>query len=196
MEDKIFVVLAEEIYQQNVGIPMRTDCVPFLANIFLYSYEAKFIKSLLSSGKKQLTSLFNFTYRYIDDVLSINSPEFKNYLYPVELEIKDATESNISASYLDLLLSIRGVGQLHTSIYDTRDNINCHISNFPFLRCNIPSSPAFGVFISQLIRYANACFMDVLFWGQRDFWERWWQWLTSWIIEQGARGWKDDVKVT
>ena len=31
------------------------------------------------------------------------------------------------------------------------------ITNFPFLSSNIPSSPAYGVFISQLIRYARAC---------------------------------------
>ena len=62
-----------------------------------------------------MASRFNFTYRYIDDVLSINNPEFENYLgqmYPVELEIKDTTESNTSASYLDLLLSIGRDGQL------------------------------------------------------------------------------------
>ena len=29
--------------------------------------------------------------------------------------------------------------------------------NFPFLSSNIPSSPAYGVFISQLIRYSRAC---------------------------------------
>ena len=34
---------------------------------------------------------------------------------------------------------------------------NFHITNFPFLRSNIPTSPAYGVFISQLIRYARAC---------------------------------------
>ena len=28
---------------------------------------------------------------------------------------------------------------------------------FPFLSSNIPASPAYGVFISQLIRYARAC---------------------------------------
>ena len=64
---------------------------------------------------------FNFTYRYIDDVLSINNPDFENYLgqmYPAELEIKDTTESNTSASYLDLLLSIESDGQLRTSLYD------------------------------------------------------------------------------
>ena len=131
-----------------------------LADIFLYSYEAEFIQSLLSTGRKQLASRFNFTYRYIDDVLYINNPEFENYLgqmYPVELEIKDTTESNTSASYLDLLLSIGKDGQLHTSIYDKRDDCNFHITNFPFLSSNIPTSPAYGVFISQLIRYARAC---------------------------------------
>ena len=48
-------------------------------------------------------------------------------------------------------------GQLHTSIYDKRDDFNFHITNFPFLSSNIPSSPAYGVFISQLIRYSRAC---------------------------------------
>ena len=78
-------------------------------------------------------------------------------MYPPELEIKDTTESNNSASYLDLLLSIGRDGQLHTSLYDKRDGFNFHITNFPFLNSNIPSSPAHGVFISQLIRYARGC---------------------------------------
>ena len=64
---------------------------------------------------------------------------------------------NTSASYLDLLLSIGRDGQLRTSLYDKRDDFNFHITNFPFLSSNIPSSPAYGVFISQLIRYARAC---------------------------------------
>ena len=139
-----------------------TKYAPLLADIFLYSYEADFIQSLLSTGKKHLASRFNLTGTqwYIDDVLSINNPEFENYLgqmYPAELEIKDTTESTTSASYLDLLLSIGRDGQLHTSIYDKRDDFNFHITNFPFLSSNIPSSPVYGVFISQLIRYARAC---------------------------------------
>ena len=78
-------------------------------------------------------------------------------MYPAELEIKDTTESTTSASYIDLLLSIGRDGQLHTSIYDKRDDLNFHITNFPFLSSNIPFSPAYGVFISQLIRYAGVC---------------------------------------
>ena len=138
-----------------------------------FSYFADFIQSLLSTGKKHLASRFNLTYRYIDDALSINNPEFENFqgqMYPAELEIKDTTESTTSASYLDLLLSIWRDGQLHTSIYDKRDDFNFHITNFPFLSSNIPSSPAYGVFISQLIRYARlALRMNVLFWGPSDF---------------------------
>ena len=158
--NNIFVVFAGKVFQQTVDIPMGTNCAPLLADIFLYSYEADFIQSLLSTGKKHFASRFNLHYRYIDDVLSINNPEFENYLgqmCPAELEIKDTTESTTSASYLDLLLSIGRDGQLHTSIYDKRDDFNFHITNFPFLRSNIPSSPAYGVFISQLIRYARAC---------------------------------------
>ena len=121
--DNIFVVFGVKVFQHIVGIPMGTNCAPLLADIFLYSYEADFIQSLLSTGKKKLASQFNFTYRYIDDVLSINNPDFENYLgqmYPAELEIKDTTESNTYASYLDLLLSIESDGQLRTSLYDKR----------------------------------------------------------------------------
>ena len=110
--------------------------------------------------RKKLASQFNFTYRYIDDVLSINNPDFENYLgqmYPAELEIKDTTESNTSASYLDLLLSIEGDGQLRPSLYDKRDDFYFHITKFPLLCSNILFSPAYDVFISQLIRYARAC---------------------------------------
>ena len=102
--DNIFVVSAGKVFRQIVGIPMGTNCAPLLADMFLYSYEAEFIQSLLSTGRKQLACRFNFTYRYIDYVLSINNPEFENDLgqmYLIEPEIKDTTESYTSASYLD-----------------------------------------------------------------------------------------------
>ena len=158
--DNIFVVFGGKVFQQMVGIPMGTNCVPLLADIFLYSYEAEFIQSLPTTGKKKLASQFNFTYRYIYDVLSINDPDFENYLgqmYPAELEIKNTTESKTSASYFDLIMSIGKAGQLRTSLYHKREDFNFHTTNFPFLSSNIPFSPAFGVFISQLIRYARAC---------------------------------------
>ena len=41
--------------------------------------------------------------------------------------------------------------------YDKRDDFSFPIVNFPFLSSNIPSSPAYGVYMSQMIRYARAC---------------------------------------
>ena len=70
---------------------------------------------------------------------------------------KDTTESTTFASDLDLLLSIGRDGQLHTFISDKRNDFNFHITDFPFLSSNIPSSPVYGVFISQFIRYNRAC---------------------------------------
>ena len=48
--------------------------------------------------------------------------------YTAELEIKDTTESNTSASYLDVLLSIGKDSKLHTSVYDKHDDFNFHIT--------------------------------------------------------------------
>ena len=167
------MVFGGKVFQQIVGIPMGTNCASLLADIFLYSYEAEFIQSLLSTGKKKLASQFNFTYRYIDDVLSINNPDFENYLgqmYPAELEIKYTTESNTSASYLDLLLSISSDGQLRTSLYDKRDDFNFHIKKFPFLSSNIPSSPTYGFLSHSSYRMPGLPpLMNVLFQGRRDF---------------------------
>ena len=85
-------------------------------------------------------------------ILKVTRCTYPSYM----MQSRYNTESTTSASFLDLLLSIGRDGQLHTSIYDKRD-FNFHITNFPFLSSNIPSSPAYGVFISQLIRYARAC---------------------------------------
>ena len=148
--DNIFVVFGEKVFQQIFGIPMGKYCAPsLLADIFLYSYESEFIQSLLSTWKKKFASQFNFTYRYIDDALSINNPDFDNNLgqmHPAELEIKDTTKSNISASYFETLLSIGRDGKLRTSLYDKRDYFNFHTTNFRFLSSNIPSSQTYGAF--------------------------------------------------
>ena len=147
------------IFQQTIGIPMGTNCTPLLADLFLYSYEAEFVQSLLKAGKKHLAQYINFTYRYIDVVLSLKSTKFAEYLefiYPRELEIKETTETAASSSYLDCYLYIDN-GKLTTRLYDKRDDINFFIVNFPFLSSNIPSALAYGVYVSHVIRDARAC---------------------------------------
>jgi hypothetical protein len=109
--DNIFVVFGKQIFQQTVGIPMSINCAPLLADLFLYFYEARFIPTILHENKP-LAVAFNATFRYIDDVLSINNDRFHSYvdyIYPSEFQIKDITELSISAQYLNVLLNIDAV---------------------------------------------------------------------------------------
>ena len=137
--DNIFVECGGVIFQQVIGIPMGTNCAPLLADLFLYSYEVEFIQTLIKSSERHLAKSFCFTYRYIDDVLSINNPKFGDYIniiYPVELEIKDTTDANHHISYLDLLLKYDNFNRLQVKLYDKRDDFNFDIVNFPFLKLN------------------------------------------------------------
>ena len=52
---------------------MRTNCVPLLADLFLYSYENEFLDKLIKEGKRKLAKQFNLFYRYIDDLISFNN---------------------------------------------------------------------------------------------------------------------------
>ena len=132
---------------------MGTNCAPLLADLFLYSYESEFLQKLVKDKKIHEARAFNFTYMYIDDVLSINNSRFAELL---PLEVKETTDTASSASCLDLYLEFDDSGQLSTNIYDKRDDFNFKIINFPNMCSNIPASPAYGVYISQLIRYARA----------------------------------------
>jgi hypothetical protein len=110
--------------------------------------------------EKKLARSFNFTFRYIDAVLSLNNSRFGDFvdrIYPIELEIKDTTDTGTSALYLDIHLEIDSEGRLRTKFYDKRDDFNVPIVNFPFICGNIPAAPAYGVYISQLIQYSRAC---------------------------------------
>ena len=78
--DNMFVEFGGRIFQQTIGIPMGTNCALLLADLFLYSYEAEFVQSLLKTGKKHLAQQLNFTYRYIDDILSLKNTKFAEYL--------------------------------------------------------------------------------------------------------------------
>jgi hypothetical protein len=95
-------------------------------------------------------------------IFELNNSRFGDFvdrIYPIELEIKDTTDTDRSASYLDLHLEIDSEGRLRTKLYDKRVDFNFPIVYFPFICSNIPAVPAYGVYtgISQMIRYSRAC---------------------------------------
>ena len=158
--DNINVGLGGQLFRQTVGIPMATNCVPLLADLFLYGYENEFLDKLMKEGKRKLARKFSLSYRYIDDLISFNNKRFKEFIshiYPKELTISETAESTSVASYLDLLFARDKNNNITTKLYDKRDAFGFHIVNFPFMSSNIPSAPAYGVYASQLIRYARCC---------------------------------------
>ena len=156
--DNIYIQIGSAVYQQTIGIPMGTDCAPLVVDLFLFSYEFEFMKSLIRTDLS-VAAKFSNTCRYIDDLLTLNNPDFQasiGQIYPPELELKKTTESHDSCSYLDLNINVQN-GKFCTDLHDKRDTFSFSIVNFPHMDSNIPSKPAYGVVISQLVRYLRIC---------------------------------------
>ena len=79
-----------------------------------------------------------------------------NQIYPPELQLNKANISDTEAPFLDLHLSVAN-GFVSSKIYDKRDDFDFDIVNFPFLDGDVPRLASYGVYISQLIRFARVC---------------------------------------
>ena len=157
--DNIFIRFGSKLYRQIVGIPMGTNCAPLVADLFLFCYERDFMLSLSDNNQAGIIEAFNSTSRYLDDLLNIDNPYFEQMvgqIYPTEFQLNKANSSDTEAQFLDLNLSITN-GTVSFKIYDKRDDFNFEIVNFPLLDGDVPRSPSYGVYISQLVRFARVC---------------------------------------
>ena len=76
-------------------------------------------------------------------------------IYPSELQLNTANTSDTKSRILDLHLSISN-DNISTKLYDKRDDFDFEIVNMPLLDGNVPRSTSYGIYISQLIRFARA----------------------------------------
>ena len=158
--DNIYIRFGTKLYRQIVGIPMGTNCAPLVADLFLFCYERDFMTSLSDVKQAEIIEAFKSTSRYLDDLLNIDKPYFEgmvNRIYPPELQLNKANTANTAdteAPFLDLHLSISN-GFVSSKIYDKRDDFDFDIVNFPFLDGDVPRSTSYGVYISQLVRFAR-----------------------------------------
>ena len=156
--NNIFIRFGTKLYRQVVGIPMDTNCASLVAYLILCCYERDFMMSLSDDKQADVIDALNTTSRYLDDILNINNVYFDNMvsqIYPSELQLNKANTSDTEAAFLDLHLSIYN-DIVSTKIYDKRDDFDFEIVNFPFLDGDVPRSTSYGVYISQLIRFARA----------------------------------------
>ena len=114
--------------------------------------------SLSDDKQADVIDAFNTTSRYLDKILNINNVYFDNMvsqIYSSELQLNKANTSDTEAAFLDLHLSISN-DIVSTKVFDKRDDFDFDIVNIPFLDGDVPRSTSYGVYISQLIRFARA----------------------------------------
>ena len=180
--DNIYIRVGSKLYRQNVGIPMGTNCVPLVADLFLFCFETDLMKSITKEKGYDLKDAFNSTSRYLDDLLNIDNIHFKHMvyrIYPAELHLNKANASDTEAAFLDLNVSIH-YDIVSTKIFDKRDDFNFDIVNVPFLDGDAPRRPSYGVYISQLICFARASTHVNDFNNHTKF-------LTATLLNQGYR---------
>ena len=96
--DNIYIRFGTRLFRQIVGIPMGTNCAPFVADLFLFCYERDFIMSLSVENQSEIIEAFSFsTSRYLDDLLNIDNIYFDGLIgqiYPPELQLNKANSSD------------------------------------------------------------------------------------------------------
>ena len=102
-----------------------------------------------------------------------------NRIYPPKLQINKANISDTIAPFLDFHSSISNVF-VSSKIYDKRDDFDFDIVNFLFLDGDVPRSTSYGVYISQLIRFARVSSHVADFNAHNKC-------LTSKLLQQGFR---------
>ena len=155
--DNIYIRFGTKLFRQIVGIPMGTNCAPLVADLFLFCYERDFMKSLSVENQSKIIEALSSTSGYLDDLLNIDNTYLDgliSQIYPTELQLNKANSSDTKAAFLDLHLSIVD-GFVSWKIYDKRDDFDFEIVNFPFLDGDVPRAASYGVYISQLIRFAR-----------------------------------------
>ena len=80
--ENMYVQFEGMVYQQLVGIPMGNNCAPLIADLILhvFCYERGFMSNLHKSKRYDLIDMFNDTSPYLDDIFTIDNPEFEKHI--------------------------------------------------------------------------------------------------------------------
>ena len=128
-----------------------------------------------------LIDMFDDTFRYLDDIFTIDNPDFEKHIpdiFGAELQLSEAKTSDKETSFFDLNIKVLG-SDIHTSVYDKHDEFGFPIINFPGLSGDfLRLLQSYGIYISQLVRFARCC-SSVL-----DFYSKNLQ-ITSELLTQG-----------
>jgi hypothetical protein len=158
--DNIYVKVGGRNFKQTLGIPMGTDCAPFLANLYLYALESSWIKKMLEEKQFHILQYFKHCFRYIDDLATFNNDGWMERVCEEiygEMKLnRESEDSGKAAHFLEVDMTVEN-GYIHTQLYDKRDDFGFKVVTFPTFPTNIPVGSAHGLLIAQVVRYATVC---------------------------------------
>ena len=171
-----YVRLGDRVWKQILGIPMGFSCSPLWCNLYLVSYEIKFIQRLARLGKTEIMSKFKYAFRYIDDLCWLNVGEADVFLNPTQTRHKDnpywiypldiieiKTEVSqfsecfprlgIKAHFMNVLITVadENSGMFIMQKFDKRRELPFKYSQFIKFQSNRPVKQAYNVIISQTV---------------------------------------------
>ena len=106
--------------RQLIGIPMGTDPAPFMANLYLFYYEFRYMEELTKKDYGTARKFYSYIRRFIDDL--DNNGHLEDHwkeIYPEELILNLENERTDGASFLDLQINEDKL-QFCTKIYEER----------------------------------------------------------------------------
>ena len=92
------------------------------------------LSNIHQSDKKDLIEKFTDTSLYLDDIFTIHTLQFEKYIsdtYTTEMQLNKANTSDKETSFLDLNIKVI-CSDIHTSVYDKRDDFRFPVVNFPW----------------------------------------------------------------
>ena len=122
-----FLTLGDRVWQQCTEIPMGFSCSPIWYNMYLLSYEIKFIQQLAKLGCTNLMTKFQHAFWYIDDLCLMNVQNPRDFLDSNQLR----TENNPYWIYLLNILEIKEETTSFDQSNPTR-RISVHFMNVEF----------------------------------------------------------------
>ena len=150
-----------KVFSQKIGIPMGIDDGPEFANGHLHQREYKYLNKLKKQNIYKARKLGR-SFRYIDDITSFNTDELilelAEDIYGTQVVLNKENYGTLEANVLDLTIKIDPSERVaNTTLFDKRRTFNFDIVNFPDLSGCIPSCMAYGIILSQLLRYYKSC---------------------------------------
>ena len=171
-----YVRLGNHAWKQVLGIPMGFSCSPLWCNLYLMSYEIKFIQRLAKLGKMDIMEKFKHAFRYIDDLCWLNNGNAQIFLDPLQprtptnpfwiyplhiLEIKTEVSCfstinpthGIKAHFMNILMSISNEDQGLFTLqkFDKRRDLPFSYTQYIKFNSNRPVKQAYNIIVSQTV---------------------------------------------